>query len=257
MTLENVGDFDGFMSAQMQGGQASKKLACSDNAEGGRSNDSNMADALKDAVAKGSFDTRAALGNKFRASHRPSTPEGDAYAQCGSREAQRAFRAAWAGEQYKRVVWSRSKSEKYGRLDTDRFVYRTFGRLVLDYGGWEDESARRGATAAALKCMALGEPWVKRHAMTGLLEFVVVQSEWAEKFEQCWEKVTKETASEQIAMEHGTEPAASADAPTQDADSLGKTKSAAKAKAKGKAAAAKPSAVEGDSAKKLVASLQR
>ena len=80
---------------------------------------------------------------------------------------------------------------------------------------------------------------------------------WAEIFEQCWEKVTKETGSEQIDMEHGTEPAASADAPIEDATSPEKAKSAAKAKAKGKAAAAKPSAAEDASAKKLVASLQR
>ena len=70
-------------------------------------------------------------------------------------------------------------------------------------------------------------------------------------------KVTKDTGSEQIDMEHGAEPAASADAPIEDATSPEKAKSAAKAKAKGKAAAAKPSAVGGASAKKLVASLQR
>jgi hypothetical protein len=148
--------------------------------------DRKRAEALNAAINAGCFDTRSYLGNKFRNEHKVGTEAGDQYKAIGNREAAAAFRMEWCQKQLKNMLESKSFTRSWRRVDRCKGVYRNFGRLVQDLGGWQCPEAVAGATTAVSKCLLLGAPWVHRHPQTELVEYLVLQTEFEEEFDQNW-----------------------------------------------------------------------
>ena len=42
------------------------------------------------------------------------------------------------------------------------------------------------------KCTAVGPPWVHVHHQTGIIEFVIIQFGWQERFTNCWKEYTRQ-----------------------------------------------------------------
>ena len=74
--------------------------------------------------------------------------------------------------------------------DRTKFKYKTFGRMVQDWGGWNDAAAVKGATTATLMCMSLGPPWIKQHSQSKMIEMAIIQQEWEEEFRNSWDTLT-------------------------------------------------------------------
>ncbi len=53
-------------------------------------------------------------------------------------------------------------------------------------GGWAYDEGVAGAARAMQKCTAMGWPWIKVHPQTGLHEYLILESEFLEDFNQCW-----------------------------------------------------------------------
>ena len=112
---------------------------------------------LQEALS-GMFDARSYLGNQFRAEHKAGTAKGDEFKKLGSRAEQAEFRKRWLELKLKEVTEKKTFSQTWSRVDRTKGRYRTLGKLVKDFGGWQSSEALQGACCAASKCALLGEP---------------------------------------------------------------------------------------------------
>ena len=96
------------------------------------------------------------------------------------------FHVQWAQGHIDKLESKRVQTTSWGRVDKTKGKYRTFGRLVIDFGGWECKEAVQGALTASAKCSALGLPWCKKHPQSELLEFLVLETEFEETFSNSW-----------------------------------------------------------------------
>ena len=135
---------------------------------------------LQDAISTGVFPTRGTLGNKFRAEVDQSKVK-----NLSNKDAQ-TFRMQWAKDLQSSIVEKKTHAKKWTRVDSTKWTYRPFGKLVVDFGGWDDPDAVRGACTGALQCMTMGDPFVKIHPQTKMTLFAVAEIGWDEVFEQSW-----------------------------------------------------------------------
>ena len=70
----------------------------------------------------------------------------------------------------------------WSKTDITKGRYVNFARLVLDLGVWRSWEAFEGAVCASQKCIHMASPWVRIHPQTELVEFLILQFEWAEEF---------------------------------------------------------------------------
>ena len=89
-------------------------------------------------IETGDFQSRSAMGNPFRASIVPGSPQTDAYAKCRTVTEQLKFRLQWCKGQHASLAPRRSLSRdvEWGKQDVSRFRYHPFGSMVLEWGGW-------------------------------------------------------------------------------------------------------------------------
>jgi hypothetical protein len=150
--------------------------------------DAQVYSSLKKILDDGVFDSRGAMGNKFRRDLEKDESLAERYAGL-SRAESKEFRQSWAKRELAKLEEKHVVTTAWSKVDKQRFQYRTLGRLVLDFGGWEDRSAILGACQAASKCLALGPPWTLRHPQSGMVQFAVVELEWEETFSRSWQQL--------------------------------------------------------------------
>ena len=138
-----------------------------------------MMQSLKTAIATGVIPTKSHLGNKIR------TENGTSMKKMTNADAAK-FRMKWAVDQIEKMEQTKTIMTKWSKIDTSTWIYRPFGRLVVDFGGWEDPNAIKGATTGAMQCMTMGDPFIKIHPQTKMLLFAIVEVSWKEQFEQSW-----------------------------------------------------------------------
>ena len=80
----------------------------------------------------------------------------------------------------------KTQETSWRRVDTTTAVYRPFGKIVQDLGGWGDALAIAGATKGCSKCLILGPPWWRIHPQTEMLEFIILEGSWEETFSKKW-----------------------------------------------------------------------
>lgn len=66
--------------------------------------------------------------------------------------------------------------------------YRTAPKLFEDLGGRSDPSVAKGLAKAIQKCIAMGPPWLSPHPQHEMMEYVVIERGWEEKFKHSWQK---------------------------------------------------------------------
>ena len=91
---------------------------------------------------------------------------------------------------------SKSMIKVWKRIDTTKWPFRPLGRLIVDFGGWQDPAAIRGALTGATQCLTMGPPFIKIHPQTKMLLFAIAEMEFVETFEQAW-KTTVEYYTEE------------------------------------------------------------
>ena len=144
------------------------------------------AQALQEAVDSEGFEARSYLANVFRNDHKPGTPAGTKYKECTNRDEAKTFRMEWTKKQLNNITTKKVHSTSWKRIDKTLGKYRNFGRLVIDLGGWTCQEAIDGATCAITKCVMMGSPWVRRHPQTLLVEYLVLEMQFEEVFENMW-----------------------------------------------------------------------
>lgn len=149
--------------------------------------DRKQATLLSDMLETSKFETKSYIGNKFRTECGKNKELGEKYKGMKTRDEQQTFRLDWAKLQLKEIVEKKVHKQSWSRVDRTKGRYRPFGRLVIDFGGWSDLMAIKGATTAATKCLAMGDPWVRIHAQSELAEFLVLEMEWEEEFGESWD----------------------------------------------------------------------
>lgn len=145
------------------------------------------------------WNSKSTVANAFRKEHVKGTPKGDAYHALNQKEALE-FRINWAKTKYDEVKLTKVSTTSWSRVDRTKGRYRTFGKLVVDLGGWRCEDAVKGAIIACKKCAAMGAPWYKVHPQTEMLEFLVLESEFEEDFSKSWSQFKEEIQTQPNAL---------------------------------------------------------
>ena len=151
---------------------------------------------LHEVMKTGRFNTRSYLGNTLRKDAGAS----EEYKNLTSQREAADFRLKWATLQFERLSEKKVHTKSFSRRDTAKFTYRPFGRLVQDFGGWQNANAVAGATTAAVRCLSMGPPWAVKHPQTELVEYAVVEIEWQEEYQQSWQHITEQYATGVNAM---------------------------------------------------------
>ena len=126
------------------------------------------------------------MGNKFRDDMKKRTETEQLHYANLSQDESRAFRAQWLNEQIANVKTKHSQSSSWRRIDSTKGKLKTYGRCVVDFGGWSWPDAIRGATNVVAKCTLMGHPWIQQHPQSGLQEFMVLEQGFSEHFEKAW-----------------------------------------------------------------------
>ena len=122
-------------------------------------------DEVARAAHDGDMPSRGAVAQRFRHSLAASESVANEYADARKegREAAKAFRTKWAAQEVERIRATTTYTQAWKRVDTTLGTYKTFGKIVLDEGGWTDPSAIRGARELCKKALQLGGQWLFRH----------------------------------------------------------------------------------------------
>jgi hypothetical protein len=178
LTQENLSQFQEFLTDQAKMVQPQTET---DERQLNK-RDASYMKQLQDIKQTGKWQSKGGVGNKFRNLHAPGTAKGDEWAKLTDKRSQDKYRHEWSELELTHLQEKKTVVRCWSRVDKSTFKYRTFGRLVLDFGGWTDKAAVQGASTAALKCLALGEPWAKQHPQTEMVEFAIVELAWEDHF---------------------------------------------------------------------------
>jgi hypothetical protein len=150
---------------------------------------------LKAVVDAGNFETKSYLGNKFRDFLKHDKAAMQKYKSLDGRAEQAAFRLSWAQKQLSDFEEQRSFKQSFSRSDHTHGNYRTFGRMIVEFGGWQSKAAIAGATTAAHKCLAMGKPWIMVHPQSEMLLFLILDFGFSEEFTKAWTHFRLERSS--------------------------------------------------------------
>ena len=176
LTEENVHEFEVLMERAHQ-------AANPDELKG----DKTMEDFTRAAV-DGDMPSRGAVAQRFRRSMATGGEAATQYsdARAAGREAAKAFRMKWAAHECERLRSTASHTQAWKRVDTTLGTYKTFGKIVLDEGGWTDAAAVKGARELVNKATLLGGQWLMKHPQTGRMVYLHLEFKWAEVMERSW-----------------------------------------------------------------------
>ena len=147
-----------------------------------------LVDDFTRAAQDGDMPSRGAVAQRFRRSLAATESAAKEYADARKegREAAKAFRIKWAAQEVERLRATTTYTQAWKRVDTTLGTYKTFGKIVLDEGGWTDPSAIRGARELCKKALQLGGQWLFKNPQTGRTVCLHLELKWAETMERAW-----------------------------------------------------------------------
>jgi len=95
-----------------------------------------------------------------------------------------AFRAKWAAVQYEICKTGKTRTQNYKKTDVSKGVCMSFARIVKMEGG--DHDAAEAATNYINACIKMKGDWLKWNVMTKRIDYLYMQQEVSELFEQSW-----------------------------------------------------------------------
>ena len=96
------------------------------------------------------------------------------------------FRMKWLDLKIKHYKKNYVQVTTWKKVDTTKWIYRSYSQLVGFLGGWDDQSAIDGANEGVMECMSMGYPFVRKHPQTKIVMFAIAEMQWAEIYEQAW-----------------------------------------------------------------------
>ncbi|CAK0878510.1 unnamed protein product, partial [Prorocentrum cordatum] len=148
------------------------------------SNDPELA-KLHGYIADGGFPIQSTMANHFRELHKKGTEAGDKYRALSRGEAKQ-FRLDFLKSKAEEREAILSQTTTWSKTDFQGCHYRTAAKIFEDMGGRSDPMIADGVIRGVEKCIALGPPWIQRHPQTGIMEYVIIQFGWVEKFNKAW-----------------------------------------------------------------------
>ena len=82
------------------------------------------------------------------------------------------FRNNWLQQKNDSFIERKVYKKGWARVEDTMGEFKPLSKIVIDEGGWDDREAVHGALTLAMKCLAMGQPWVMRNPQTGRLMFV-------------------------------------------------------------------------------------
>ena len=76
--------------------------------------------------------------------------------------------------------------KSYQNVDYTKGRYLPVGKIVQEEGGWDDAEAVKGVMRLCARAIRLGEPWIKRNAQTGRLNYLYLEEGFEEKTSESW-----------------------------------------------------------------------
>ena len=98
------------------------------------------------------------------------------------------FRRKWSLKMLNDLEHRKTQTTTYTEKHQHKYNYWTFGKMVSEFGGWKDAAARKGAATAAMKCIAMGPPFVNQHSQSEMTIFAIVEESWKDTFEKAWQE---------------------------------------------------------------------
>lgn len=138
---------------------------------------------FKTAIDSNQIDPRSGVGQRVMNSIKSDEKKFAEYRTL-DRKGAAEYRMNFAKVKLANLKEARVVGQKWKRIDTTRGRYLPFSKMVREEGN--DEDALLGCVKVVQKCMAMGHPWVHRHPQTERLEYLLLNFEWAEDFEQSW-----------------------------------------------------------------------
>ena len=96
------------------------------------------------------------------------------------------FRMTWAKNLAAEIEDKKTHTKTWRKVDTTTWNFRPFGSLVVHLGGWNDPEAVKGACTGALQCLMMGDPFVKIHPQTKMVNFAIAEIGWSEIYDESW-----------------------------------------------------------------------
>ena len=143
-------------------------------------------EALMQALTDGKFDMKSSLGNRFRELYPNIKVKGLAPGKAEE------FKMKFVHEEMGPLVVHKKQVTKFEKIDFSKVKMRTFGKLVMDMGGWSCADAIAGAACGASKCLVMGPPWWRIHPQTERMEFAIMETGWETLFKNAWEETKEE-----------------------------------------------------------------
>ena len=175
---------------------------------------------LADAVKGNAFDMRGALGQRFNRTHKKGTKAYEEYNLNKTWEAKRLFRINWAKKALQKIRCEKKRGKMSRTIDANKGVYRPFAAVVEHQGyQFDPQGAVLRASRYASKCLRLGPPFCSFNQMTDTLEFLDVEREHREEFEQVWEQWQTQFTEKKRDPKKGPKPEGSGGGNDDDDDS--------------------------------------
>ena len=182
---------------------------------------------LEEVARTGLFDIRDKVGQRFQRDHKPGSENHTKYSLLKSRQAKAEYRKSWSQAKFKNHVEGKEHEESYTVIDSEKGSYKTFGALVVHYGGWGWPPAIKGAYMHAAKAARMGGQWSYVDGWSGLQHFFLLERRWEGIMSEKWSLFQKQITEVADKTELADDAANSGAATPQ-----GKSKAKAKAKAK-------------------------
>jgi hypothetical protein len=141
--------------------------------------------SLNKALSEGDIDPKSSLGNKFRAENPAESVRGM------TRTEIKAFRLEWGQKLKNKISAKSTRVKQWSRTDSTNFKMVTFGRLVVDLGGWNDPAAIKGALRGCMQCEVMGPPFVRTHPQTAMPIYAIAEISWSEDFKTSWTEASE------------------------------------------------------------------
>ena len=158
---------------------------------------------FEEAMKSERFDVRGPLGQRFAKQHKKGSPGWIKYRENTTWQKKKEFRIQWCATELKRIRTQRVHVNRSRRIDTNKGTYKTFAGVVEAQGfAFDPVGAVARATRYVTKCLELKGEFLSMNNMTETLEFLYVEKQHNEEFEEIYEIYKREQDEATIRESH-------------------------------------------------------
>ena len=112
----------------------------------------------------------------FSKAHKQGTPDGNSYHALKSAREKSDVRVAWAQAKYEEQSAGSTFDDSFSKVDCNVGVFHPLGRIVVEEGGWTDESAIVAAKKYVARCILIGGDFLSYNDVTERMEYLYIKN---------------------------------------------------------------------------------